>query len=813
MSLSRRDFIKKLGLTGAAFIIAPTVSAEESQPSPLQDAGFELLDHQVLSSDPGSYADNPVLSSDGKGRAWLAWLQRLENDKETIAVREYHGEWKPAVSITPIPGRYESPCLACGQDGHPLAVWLRLDGSRWNLESSLCRDGKFLKPTAVGSGAGKPWNPCLVSGRNGSFWLAWEVYSRGKFRIRLKEFRDGRWGRAIDVTDGRNNAYDPAPAVDLGGRVWIAYSAVKDGSRNVFLTAYNPGDGSLDAPVVVSDCAGTPAKAVANSKPSVICDADNGVWIAYQHSAFKERGSYHGKMEVRAVRYRKGELSRAVGEMDDSQVHALAGANDHFPVFAQGAGGALCLFSRNSLESRRTWEVRASRLDGSGWSKPLAPLCDAPLGRLARPAVCPAQDGSFWLAWQSDDYWGVKNLGDIKSRVHVARVVMDSPSPVSPVRFEKAAPVVSDPSPYGRPRQSRRRIRTPDRDYTLLFGNLHEHSLISKCWADGSDGTSDDNYRYGMDAEGYDFMAITDHCFNLYEAAWRKTRRAASFYNDPPYFVALPAYEWTLGKQDKPPSSGHRNIIFASDKDAGAFLSPKGAVYHSVLDESNRMDKVWQLMRDKRISAVTIPHHPAMVGAPMDWDFHDPHYQSVVEIYQCRHSSEYRGCPQEIRNPTKHEGSYVQDALALGHRLGFIASGDHNAMGIGLAAILVEEVSQRGIVEALLARRCYATTGDKIFLDFRVDGHLMGEEYVAAGKPRISAIVECEQPIINLVVFKNNKVVHEMAEGDLKSRKILTVDFVDEGFSGNSYYYLRVIQDNKQIAWSSPVWANYPSAL
>src|SRR5690606_34506670 len=110
-------------------------------------------------------------------------------------------------------------------------------------------------------------------------------------------------------------------------------------------------------------------------------------------------------------------------------------------------------------------------------------------------------------------------------------------------------------------------------------------------------------------------------------------------------------------------------------------------------------------LRARGIRAITIPHHP-VIEHPMSWEFNDPDIETVVEIFQCRGSAEYPGCPAEGKHVTPFEGCYVSDALARGYKLGFIASGDHNFMGLGVAAVYVKEVSPEGVFEALQARRC-----------------------------------------------------------------------------------------------------------
>ena len=119
----------------------------------------------------------------------------------------------------------------------------------------------------------------------------------------------------------------------------------------------------------------------------------------------------------------------------------------------------------------------------------------------------------------------------------------------------------------------------------------------------------------------------------------------------------------------------------------------------------------------------------------MDWNYHDPDYQTVVEIFQCRGSCEYAGCPLKPRIVRACRAATCSTAPKRGYKMGFIASGDHNSMGIGVAALYVREISRQGIIEALKARRCFATTGERMFADFRVNGRLMGEELQTPADP------------------------------------------------------------------------------
>jgi len=140
--------------------------------------------------------------------------------------------------------------------------------------------------------------------------------------------------------------------------------------------------------------------------------------------------------------------------------------------------------------------------------------------------------------------------------------------------------------------------------------------------------------------------------------------------------------------------------------------------------------------------------------------------------------------------------------------MGFIASGDHNSMGIGVAALYVREISRRGIIEALKARRCFATTGEKMFVDFRANGRLMGEALQCAGRLRFTARIEGTRPLTNVVLLCNGKPVFEKQQKELHGRTVFDLQFTAEKPAVPSFYYVRAIQADNGIVWSSPVFVS-----
>ncbi len=81
----------------------------------------------------------------------------------------------------------------------------------------------------------------------------------------------------------------------------------------------------------------------------------------------------------------------------------------------------------------------------------------------------------------------------------------------------------------------------------------------------------------------------------------------------------------------------------------------------------------------------------------------------------------------------------------------------------------------------------------------------MGEKVAApAGESiEIKIRARCPGDIARLEVCRNGKFIYQN-EPETRTPNLTFVDTAPE--SGRSYYYVRVIQADEEIAWSSPVW-------
>jgi len=90
-------------------------------------------------------------------------------------------------------------------------------------------------------------------------------------------------------------------------------------------------------------------------------------------------------------------------------------------------------------------------------------------------------------------------------------------------------------------------------------------------------------------------------------------------------------------------------------------------------------------------------------------------------------------------------------------------------------------------------------------LDVRVNGHLMGEKVSAPAGDRVEVKVRARAPsrITSVEICRNGEYIYvHQADG-----REVDLSFLDASpLPGRSYYYVRIFQQDYEIAWSSPVW-------
>jgi hypothetical protein len=485
------------------------------------------------------------------------------------------------------------------------------------------------------------------------------------------------------------------------------------------------------------------------------------------------------------------------------------------PLAVRVGGGARLVSDRATPVAGRSgkgvWLVYGEMLDDPGLLRPFGTkLCRVtPSGAtepvpLAQGVLGPGQVAGAWL---EDRLLLAETVAfDTTGPLEHTRVDLKA---IAPKRLPRRAPLAPAPIKQRRPvvpglmadqptRGERNRVEHEGRFLTAFFGDLHLHSDLS--WdIRGLEGSPAANYRAVHDVAELDFAGLSDHAEHLSPRQWHAVRETADLWNRPGHFVALPGYEWTST------IFGHKNVYFP-----GASAADAAALFSSRVGEDQRTpDELWSHLG--RRAAITIPHHVShALGRPTDWSYHDDRFQRLVEIFQSRGSYEYDGAAFQKQDSktdslrgTFVRGHSVRDALALGHRLGIIASPDHGG-GLGLAGVWAAELTREALFEALYERRTFGTTGVKMDLFLSVAGAPLGSEVeVAPGALPVEASVHGTADGLELTLVCDGEELWTRSFSGREARAAWTDERPLEAVR---YYYLRARQGDGHLGWTSPVW-------
>ncbi len=327
-------------------------------------------------------------------------------------------------------------------------------------------------------------------------------------------------------------------------------------------------------------------------------------------------------------------------------------------------------------------------------------------------------------------------------------------------------------------------------EYSIFWGDLHGHTSLS----DGMGDTADDYYLFARDIAFLDVCALTDHG----AAHWDEQIAAVQEFYDPGNFVTLLAFEG--GSND-----GHMLLFFREDDEEPISAWP------NTYDEYVK-HVIKQYGTDGRL--ITGPAHFTGLVNSKTYPFgsFDERIMRFVELYSMKGASEYPMNPRPLAKGQGAKEDFVQSAYAKGLHFGVIGTSDNHdshpgrnvATGYpgGLVAFYAKELTREAIWDAFWNYRVYATSFDRIYVEFTVNGQIMGSNLETAAQSLIDYYVVGAEDDLEVFLIRNNTVIRK----DSSSTGYLQVSYKDDTPVGNNFYYIRVVQNNGERAWSTPVW-------
>lgn len=384
-----------------------------------------------------------------------------------------------------------------------------------------------------------------------------------------------------------------------------------------------------------------------------------------------------------------------------------------------------------------------------------------------------------------------------------------------------------------------------------LTGELFYASPI-KCFAN-----SEEQYYWGLlhgESERYDSTENIESCLRHFRdecgwafnatspfdsieetpnELWRQIVQNIADFDEADRFTTFIGLQWVGSDGDE----GIRQLLFS--KEVKAIPRRSEPKYDSI-------EKIYQHYSAKEL--LSIPSFTMGKGYHYNFKNFNPQFERVVEIYNAWGSSE---CTKKEGNlkpitTTGKKGSIevaegaIRTALNKNIRVGFVAGGlddrgiyadffegDQFQYTPGATAIIAKEHTRAALFEALQNRSCYATTGPRIVVGFFIVGTPMGREISSAVKPgllinrHITGYVAGSTKLKKVELICNGKVLEkftpddyhfEFAYDDMRPLEKTVLSSPDKKVRF-AYYYLRVVQEDDHMAWSSPIWVDLEKPL
>ena len=773
-------------------------------------------------SDPAFHNGFADTVSGADGSKWVAWIGYKDWANHVFARMHDGGAWGPIVELTAGESDAYYVRLARDGDGGTLAVWSdltddsfdlfarRFDGSSWGAIERLTR------------GPQSNIHHALATDAAGRVWLAWQGFREGRADILARSWDGNSWSPEARVSLSPADDWNPALAADSRGNVYIAWETYENNDFDINMRRF---DGSEWSPVeALADTLRYEAY------PTLACDSEGRLWAAWNESGLqwgKDTGFllnrpatqlYQSRWIAVAV-YEGGTWKQPVRKFEESLPEDLRGFNDFPRLAAAGDGRVWALFRHRHLRQREvphtaaahraSWETYATAFDGREWSTPIplpatAGRSDAGYGLSAGPG------GAIHAAWATDNRIYDEYFYE-RGEIFGSRLpLMDGP--VHPTRLVARASEELRAFPkHANEREQVQRIRdyvieSGGKSYKIYRGDTHRHTEYS---GDGNnDGAQNDTYRYAMNAAELDYLGMSEHHSsggpNIDYINWLLQQRVDVFHV-PGRFVPLFGYERSVSYPN-----GHRNLFFAQ-RGNPTFPTQPG-------EREGSSGDVGLFDYVRQYGGISIPHTPA-TGMGTDWRDNDPEVEPLVEIYQGdRVSAEYEGAPKAATETdvTNQAGGfrpagYVWNAWAKGYKIGVQASSDHLSTHISYACTIAEELTRKGLLEAMRKRHNYAAT-DNIILDYRATAddveYIQGDVVPGeVSRVELRARILGTAPVRQIDIIRGKEFVYTLQDQPDE----VTFRFVDtQPPSGEQHYYVRVQQADGQMAWSSPIWVTLP---
>ncbi len=673
---------------------------------------------------------------DARGRRWAAW-QATEGALEVIRVLS--PEVCPATEVLSAPGLHFEPILAATPDGDLWCAWSSRVGGQWRLVAR-CREDDWSAPVPAPADSEFVFHIAGTCDAAGRLWVSYATWNAGEApKIACRMFDGRSWSPQVSFDDLPRPQMRPRIALSGDGVVWLAFCAYLDQAFRIVTVRLSP-----DAPEkseMVTVAGGDPEDW--DLFPTLSIDAGGTPWLAWVTCADVEREGVVGRQTtLNCARWDGSRWKPTPGGDDFAVTHldwgmlpvetywGYSGLRRR-PQLAADRSGMWLLWERHRAERGVPENVANGQFcgkyhDGRRWSEAYLVYDASSCFTVDSVGLQPEDALSFACKTApADDPIDITFVRRLRSEFR--------PLEEYPAKLWAGWRRVDLPSAVVGPR---REFATTcgGETFELIWGDLHCHSYYSP----DAEGEPLELLLYARDRGALDFCAIMDNDYYPDIVASRSLLDylyAVAHSFDDTRFAAFWGWEYTY----HPPDGGrfpknHRAVVcFERDQPLARRCDEEGSSAEAFIRTMQGSATFWH------------PHHE-------EWELFGHVQEENVEV--CAGWFDYM-----------QASDVVQRHLKAGFRFGFTGASDNHrivpGMGGAVTGLYVRHRSREGIVEALQHRRCYATTGCRLILDFRVNDHMMGSVLESTGKPRLYIEVHAQRKLASLRVLRDEQVIAE----------------------------------------------------
>jgi hypothetical protein len=367
--------------------------------------------------------------------------------------------------------------------------------------------------------------------------------------------------------------------------------------------------------------------------------------------------------------------------------------------------------------------------------------------------------------------------------------------------------------------------------YTVYLGNLHSQTSHSDGGGDlaSCSGAQDpqtgaygptDAYAFAQ-KRGLDILVTSEHN-HMYDgsdgtnadaepaaasALFRSGLTAASDYNAfHPGFLAVYALEWGVIA-----NGGHMNV-FNTTELLGWEHNAGGQLLADTSTPKSDYAALYALMRQR--GWVGQFNHPAqggqfvVGGVPLGYSADGDQAMALCEVVN---TNAFSTNTSETETRRSNYEFACNKALEAGYHVAFSTNQDNHCANWGASytnrtGVLLpagRPLSNAGFIDALKARRVFATMDKGSQLVLTANGHLMGERFVNSGPLALVAhFANAAGKAVSKVTMFEGVPGRNGSVSELSSSAGTTITPA----AGEHFYYVRVTQEDGNMLWSAPVW-------